>query len=142
MTEISAHVKINQQRTLELCYQSVDGAQQHMKEKTDAIEEVIRMVTEKLLKMEEVISTQSARIQQLEHELSQRSQSRGISQATREQFSAQDRVIATHDIRLTEHSLDLNVIDCTSTTVGEHLSSLYFFSLINLFPSNGCTGEP
>ena len=115
MTEISAHVKINQQRTLELCYQSVDGAQQHMKEKTDAIEEVIRMVTEKLLKMEEVISTQSVRIQQLEHELSQRPQSSGISQATQEQFSAQDRVIATHDIKLAEHSLRLDMMDCKNT---------------------------
>ena len=112
MTEISAHVKINQQRTLELCYQSVDGAQQHMKEKTDAIEEVIRMVTEKLLKMEEVVSTQSARIQQLEHKLSQSS---GISQATQEQFSAQDRVIATHDIKLAEHSLRLDMMDCKNT---------------------------
>ena len=115
MTEISAHVKINQQRTLELCYQSVDGAQQHMEEKTDSIEEVIRMVTEKLLKMEEVASMQSARIGQLEAGLMQRMQSSGVSQATQEQFSAQDRVIATHDIRLAEHSLRLDMMDCKNT---------------------------
>jgi TNF receptor-associated factor 3 len=117
MSGIAAQVKINQQHTLELCYQSVDGAQKHMKEKTDAVEEVTRMITEKLLKMEEVISMQTARIHQLETGLTQKMQSSRsqASHATQEQFSAQDRVLATHDIKLAEHSLRLDMMDCKNT---------------------------
>ena len=115
LTELAANQKMMQQKTLEACYQSVDNLQKEMKAKMDSFEQQLRGLTEKCIKCEEIISTQSARIQQLEEEAARSPQSGGVSQPIQQQFQAQDRVVAAHDIKLAEHGLRLDMMDCKNT---------------------------
>ena len=115
LTELAANQKMMQQKTLEACYQSVDNLQKEMKAKMDSFEQQLRGLTEKCIKFEEIISTQSARIHQLKEEASGSPQSGGTSQPIQQQFQAQDRVLAAHDIKLAEHGLRLDMMDCKNT---------------------------
>jgi TNF receptor-associated factor 3 len=114
LTELSANQKMMQQKTLEACYQSVDNLQKEMKAKMDSFEHLLRGLTEKCIKFEEIIATQSARIQQLE-ETARATHTDGVSQTIQQQFQAQDRVLAAHDIKLAEHGLRLDMMDCKNT---------------------------
>ena len=58
---------------------------------------------------------QVARAQQLEREVREGTQPMGVSRATQKLFPAQDRVIASHDIKLAEHSLPLDMMDHRNT---------------------------
>ena len=115
LTELAANQKMMQQKTLEACYQSVDNLQKEMKAKMDSFEQQLRGLTEKCIKFEEIISTQSAKIQQLEEEAARNPQSGSTSQPIQQQFQAQDRVLAAHDIKLAEHGLRLDMMDCKNT---------------------------
>lgn len=115
LTDLTAQQKIMQQKTLEACYQSVDNLQKEMKSKMDSLEHHLRGLTEKCVKFEEIITMQSARIQQLEEEGTTNQQTSGMTQSVQQQFQAQDRVLAAHDIKLAEHGLRLDMMDCKNS---------------------------
>ncbi|XP_062524024.1 TNF receptor-associated factor 3-like isoform X2 [Corticium candelabrum] len=116
MSELLTYTKIAQQQTLEQCYHSVDGLQKHIKENVSALEKLMTPLTEKLIKMEEIVSMQDIKIRQCESDLRSRRESDGVSQASQRQFNAHDKVISTHEVKLSEHSLRIDMLDCKSTS--------------------------
>ena len=115
MKELAAHQRVMQHKTLEACYQSVDNLQKEYKEKISAIEQHMTIMTQKCIEFEELITIQTSRIQRLEAEVSQYRNSSEPSQPVQQQMKAQDRVTASHDIKLAEHSLRLDMMDCKNT---------------------------
>lgn len=115
LTEAVAQQKIMQQKTLEVCYQSVDNLQKEQRSVFDRVEQSVRIMTEKMIKMEETVSLQAVRIQQLEERRIENRPANGMSDRVREMFTTQDRVAANHDIKLAEHSLRLDMMDCKNT---------------------------
>ena len=126
-TDIQAHQKVVQTKLLEACYQSVDNAQKDYTAKFGNIENHLRMMTEKMLKMEETITSQASRIRSLEDENSSLKRNglpstsgiglggSGLTPLIEQQFSQQDRILATHDIQLAEHGLRIDMLDCKNT---------------------------
>ena len=126
-TDMQAHQRVVQTKILEACYQSVDNAQRDYRAKFDNVESHLRIMTEKMLKMEETITTQAARIRSLEDEnnslrtnapsLSTSGMGTGLSLSPliEQQFSQQDRILASHDIKLAEHGLRIDMLDCKNT---------------------------
>ncbi|XP_065845090.1 TNF receptor-associated factor 3-like [Oscarella lobularis] len=126
-TDMQAHQRLVQTKILEACYQSVDNAQRDYRAKFDNVESHLRIMTEKMLKMEETITTQAARIRSLEDEnnslrtnapsLSTSGMGTGssLSPLIEQQFSQQDRILASHDIKLAEHGLRIDMLDCKNT---------------------------
>ncbi|XP_065845076.1 TNF receptor-associated factor 3-like isoform X2 [Oscarella lobularis] len=126
-TDMQAHQRVVQTKILEACYQSVDNAQRDYRAKFDNVESHLRIMTEKMLKMEETITTQAARIRSLEDEnnslrtnapsLSTSGMGTGssLSPLIEQQFSQQDRILASHDIKLAEHGLRIDMLDCKNT---------------------------
>ncbi|XP_065845087.1 TNF receptor-associated factor 3-like [Oscarella lobularis] len=124
---MQAHQRVVQTKILEACYQSVDNAQRDYRAKFDNVESHLRIMTEKMLKMEETITTQAARIRSLEDEnnslrtnapsLSTSGMGTGLSLSPliEQQFSQQDRILASHDIKLAEHGLRIDMLDCKNT---------------------------
>lgn len=115
MKELTTHQRVMQHKTLEACYQSVDNLQKEYKERVSAIEQHLTIMTQKCIQFEELIALQNAQIQRLEEEVAQYRNSRGQSQSVQQQITAQDRVMASHDIKLAEHSLRLDMMDCKNT---------------------------
>ena len=112
LTETVAQQKMMQQKTLEACYESVDNLQKEIQALVNRMEQYTKMMTEKTMKMEEMVSLQAAQIQRLEEKQVKNQATGTLSENVREMFTAQDRVIATHDIKLAEHSLRLDMMDC------------------------------
>ena len=100
-----------QQKTLEACYQSVDNLQKDMKEQLQSFERHMRGLMEKCMKFEEIITTLWTRIQQLEEDIAKNRKSSGMTEACQQQFQSQDRILASHDIRLAEDGLRLGMMD-------------------------------
>ena len=71
MRNLEYHHVIKQQKTTEACYQSVDNIHKQYKTRIESLNHHIRFLTEKYLKLEDTISMQTARLQQLENEVSQ-----------------------------------------------------------------------
>ena len=115
LNEAATQQKLMQQKTLEACYQSVDNLQKDMKEQLQSFEHHMRGLMEKCMKFEEIIITQSTRIQQLEEDIAKNKKSSGMTEASQQQFQSQDRILASHDIKLAEHSLRLDMMDCKNT---------------------------
>ena len=113
--ELESRHAIMQQKTIEACYQSVDNVQKQFKTTLESFDQHVRLLTDKCLKFENVISTQTAMLQQLESEVTQYRTQNGMSPAVQKQLAAQDRVAATHDVTLAEHSLRLDMMDCKNT---------------------------
>eukprot|EP00118_Oscarella_pearsei_P028968 m.3372 g.3372 ORF g.3372 m.3372 type:complete len:596 (+) comp9316_c0_seq1:400-2187(+) len=122
VVDMQAHQKVVQAKIVETCYQSVDNAQKEYLGKFANLEQHFRMFTEKMLKMEETVTSQASRIKSLEEELqaykksdSGRGTISGTGVATplfEQQFSQQDRILATHDVKLAEHGLRIDMLDC------------------------------
>ena len=93
--DMEANQKIVQAKILEACYQSVDNLQKETRHVIDNLTRHFTMFTEKMLKFEEIVATQSQEISELK----------------RNKDPAHDRVIASHDIRLAEHGVRLDLID-------------------------------
>ena len=70
-------------------------------------------VRDKLANFEEIISTQSSRIQQLEEELAKKSDN--TSQVTQQQAESHDPMLAEHCTKLAEPSLPLDMMYCKNT---------------------------
>ena len=115
LRELESRHAIMQQKTIEACYQSVDNVHKQLKTTLESLDQHVRLLTDKCLKFENVISTQKAMLQQLESEVTQYRTQNGISPALQKQLAAQDRVMATHDVKLAEQSLMLDMMDCKNT---------------------------
>ena len=115
LRELESRQTVMQQKTIAACYESVDNIQQQFKTKVDLLDQHMRLMTEKCIKFEETISMQDARMKQLESELSQYRLNGGTNVGLHQQFTAQDRVLASHDMKLAEHGLRLDMIDCKNT---------------------------
>jgi TNF receptor-associated factor 3 len=115
LSEAVAQQKVMQQKTLEACYQSVDNLQKEIQAVVSRMEQYMKMSTDKAIKMEEMVSLQAVQIQRLEERQAKNQGSISSSESVREMFTAQDRVLATHDIKLAEHSLRLDMMDCKNT---------------------------
>jgi hypothetical protein len=113
--ELESHSAIMQQKTVEACYQSVDNMHKEFRATLESLNQHIRLLTDKCLNFESIISAQTARMQQLESEVKQYRTPNGIRPAIQKQLEAQDRVMATHDVKLAEHSLRLDMMDCKNT---------------------------
>ena len=115
LRELESRQTVMQQKTIAACYESVDNIQQQFKMKVDLLDQHMRLMTEKCIKFEENISMQDVRMKQLESELSQYRLNGGTNVGLHQQFTAQDRVLASHDMKLAEHGLRLDMIDCKNT---------------------------
>ena len=112
LADAVAQQKIMQQKTLEACYQTVDNLQKEIHSSNSRMEQFMRMMTEKMIKLEETVTLQSMRIHQLEE---RQIENRPANDNTRDMIAAQDRVLATHDVKLAEHGLRLDMMDCKNT---------------------------
>ncbi|XP_062519608.1 TNF receptor-associated factor 3-like [Corticium candelabrum] len=101
LRELESRQTVMQQKTIAACYESVDNIRKQFKTKVDLLDQHMRLMTEKCIKFEETISMQDARMKQLQSELSQ--------------CRLNDRVLASHDMKLAEHDLRLDMIDCKNT---------------------------
>ena len=115
LRELESRQTVMQQKTIAACYESVDNIQKQFKTKVDLLDQHMRLMTEKCIKFEETISMQDVRMKQLESELSQYRLNGGTNVGLHQQFTAQDRVLASHDMKLAEHGLRLDMIDCKNT---------------------------
>ncbi|XP_062500924.1 TNF receptor-associated factor 3-like isoform X2 [Corticium candelabrum] len=115
LREFESRQTFMQQKTIAACYESVDNIQKQFKTKVDLLDQHMRLMTEKCIKFEETISMQDVRMKQLESELSQYRLNGGTNVGLQQQFRAQDRVLASHDMKLAEHGLRLDMIDCKNT---------------------------
>ncbi|XP_065845080.1 TNF receptor-associated factor 3-like [Oscarella lobularis] len=98
-TDMQAHQRVVQTKILEACYQSVDNAQRDYRA---MFESHLRIMTEKMLKMEETITTQAARIRSLEDSSLRTNNAPSLRMGTGSFFPA------SHDIKLAEHGLSKN----------------------------------
>ncbi|XP_062521681.1 TNF receptor-associated factor 3-like [Corticium candelabrum] len=113
MVELEAQQRLMQHKTIQACYQSVDNVQKECREKVKGMEQHLRLLTKKLTDFEDIVWKQSTRIQQLEGMLSHCQTLR--SSRFIDQVEAQERVTATHNARLSEQGLRLDLLDCKNT---------------------------
>ena len=101
----------------EACSQSLDNIHRETDNRLAGINQYLTTIQGKTDKMEAMLTRNGHRIErQLESPSeSHRQRSDSVSTTQRQQFAAQDRVLAVHDIKLTEHSLRLNMMDCKNT---------------------------
>eukprot|EP00118_Oscarella_pearsei_P018705 m.192485 g.192485 ORF g.192485 m.192485 type:complete len:280 (+) comp39474_c0_seq4:5161-6000(+) len=116
---MEAHQKVVQSKIVETCFHSIDGAQKEYLAKFSNLEHHFRMFTRKMLKMEEVISSQATKIRFLEedlrcYKLGDSGNGRGLSLSPYidQQFYTKDRTLAVHDVQLAEHGLRIDMLDC------------------------------
>ncbi|XP_062521463.1 TNF receptor-associated factor 3-like isoform X2 [Corticium candelabrum] len=115
VTDLAANQRLMQHKTLEACYQSVDNVEKEYQSKVAGIDQHLRLLTEKCIRFEEIAVMQAESIRRLEEELARYKNYGGCSQSVEQQFDAQGRVMATHDVKLAEHGLRLDMMDCKNT---------------------------
>ena len=111
--EADTQQKLMEQKILEACYQFVDNLQNNMNQQLQSFERKMRSLMEKCMKFEEIIATQSTRIQQLEEELASNQRSSGVAEALRQQIEAraqQNRILAFD--KFFRGSSRLDMMDC------------------------------
>ena len=115
-SEMETQVKLINEKTTEATRQSVANLRHDFDVRLSDINKYFEHLSERLEKMEHITTSNTRKLQSQEERLSAsrtRSGDRsGMSPAETQQFSAQDRVLAVHDIKLAEHSLRLDMMDC------------------------------
>jgi predicted RNase H-like nuclease (RuvC/YqgF family) len=76
MREVEYHHIIQQQKTREEYYQSVDNIHKQYKSRLESLNQNVRFLLEEYLRLEDMISKQTRRLKQLESEVSQHKKNR------------------------------------------------------------------
>ena len=114
ISELQTHQKKMQEKTTEACRQSVANLRLDMDGRFSGINQYISVLSEKIGKMETIATSNKSRLDVQDERLTTlglRSDT-AVTNAQKQQFAAQDRVLAIHDIKLAEHSLRLDMMDC------------------------------
>ena len=82
-------------------------------ERAHSLEQQVRLMKEEHTKLKEIISMQNIRIQQLE--VDQYKLNGGTNVGLQQDLAARDLVLASHDTRLAEHGLRLDMMDSRNT---------------------------
>ena len=78
-----------------------------------SLEQHVRLMKEEHTKLKEIIFMQNTRIQQLEAD--QYKLNGGTNVGLRQELAARDLVLASHNTKLEEHGMRLDMMDCRNT---------------------------
>lgn len=103
-----------QEKTVEACCQSVANLRLDLDERFRGINQYLSLLPEKVDKLKQSATLVGSMLKLREEKLRQRGSvgDSTMSNAERQQFSAQDRVLAVQDIKLAEYGLRLDIMDC------------------------------
>lgn len=111
ISHLRTQQKSMEEKTTGACRQSVVNLCLEMDGRLTGINQYISVLSEKIDKMELITTSNKGRLDAQDERLTTLSDT-AVTNALKQQFSAQDRVLAIHDIKLVEHSLRLDMMDC------------------------------